>query len=212
MQLPRSPCSCHPLLRRLSCPAARQVRRGLAAAAGPPGARAAGSGGCGLRDRPHRRLRPDRRPGRHQRAGLAQRRPAAPERRRGRGNRPPRPRRHDHPAGLATSRFPPHCAADAAWNPADHLAGAGCLHRPHTAGAGPGGAGVRAGWRCSRRRCWTPGRRSSPRRCRPRPGRRGQRYWGCLRRRAATYSGVPPNRVASPVHAATPKSVSLLAP
>jgi len=50
---------------------ARRVRCGPTAAAGPLRTRAASACGRGLRDRPHRRLRPDRRPSRHQRAGLA---------------------------------------------------------------------------------------------------------------------------------------------
>ena len=46
---------------------------GPAAAAGPPRTRAAGTRGRDLRDRPHRRLRADLRPSRHQRTGLARR-------------------------------------------------------------------------------------------------------------------------------------------
>ena len=49
-----------------------------------------------VRVRSDRRLGPGRRPGHDQRAGLAARRPADPDRRRGRGHRPPRPGRPGH--------------------------------------------------------------------------------------------------------------------
>ena len=77
---------CHPLLRR-GRPGRGQPRPGPSGATGQP----AGPAGRGLRVRPHRPLRPGRRPGGHRRAGLARRGPADPHRRGRRDGRPPRP-------------------------------------------------------------------------------------------------------------------------
>ena len=86
--------------------AASQVTVGRGRAAGGPFPAAgltAGSGGCGLRDRPHRRLRPGR-GAITSVLGLARRWPADPQRQRRRDGPAPRPGRHDHRAGPASHR------------------------------------------------------------------------------------------------------------
>jgi hypothetical protein len=75
--------------------------------AGDPG----GSAGRAVRVRPDRLLRPGRRPGRHQHAGLAAGRPADAHRCRGRGHGAPFPGWHGHHAGEALCGDPGRAAA-----------------------------------------------------------------------------------------------------